>query len=105
MIKALIDQPQTYDLHVLKGSQYRVRIQLCANTVARPEKGPIAVKKSVAGPFEWKILRQLVNPESVLLKPTPEIRFLGSALPMKKATQDNVLTQDEAGIRCEDHVR
>jgi hypothetical protein len=82
-----------------------MRIKLCANTVARPEKGPIAVKKSVAGPFEWEILRQLVNPESVLLKPTPEIGFLSSALSMEKATQDNVLAQDEASIRCEDHVR
>jgi hypothetical protein len=105
MIKALVDQPQAYDLHVQKGSQYRVRIKLRANTVAYPEKGSIAVKKSVASPFERKVLRQLMNAEPVLLKPTPKVWFLGSALPVEKATQDNILTQDEPGIRCEDHVR
>src|SRR6516162_3625962 len=105
MIKALIDQLQAYDLHVQEGSQYHMRIKLRANTIARPENGPIAVKKSVAGPFEWKILRQFMNPESMLLKPTPKVWFLGSALPMEKAAQNNILTQDEAGIRCEDHVR
>jgi hypothetical protein len=105
MIKALVDQSQAYDFHLQKGSQYRMHIELRADTVACPEKGPIAVKKSVAGPFERKILWQLMNAESVLLKPAPKVWFLGSALPMEKATQDNILTQDETGIRCEDHVR
>jgi hypothetical protein len=80
-------------------------IKLGANTVACPEKGSIAVKKSIASPFEWKILGQLMNPESVLLKPTPKVWFLSSAFPVEKATQDDILTQDQAGIRCKDHVR
>src|SRR5215472_16740495 len=105
MVQALIGQPQANDLHIQQGSQYRMRVELRANTVACPKKGTIAVKKSVARPFKWKILRQLMNAKSVLLKPIPKVWFLGSALPIEKATQDDILTQDQAGICCEDHVR
>src|ERR1700736_4109333 len=43
--------------------------------------------------------------KSVLLKPTAEVWFLALAFPMKEATQDYVLVQNQACICRKHHIR